>query len=128
MVEITLFDVKVQLYRDFEVTVDATQYLWQVPETVYFVEKPDGFAGRTMHNFCQVAGFDWTKIDPAVPQSWFEEYMRKHNGQAPKAWWNYGGSDPTFGTPLFISTVIEAYLKAIQLEVLRLQGTGELPV
>jgi len=124
MVEITVFDIKVKLYHATEVTVFMVDDMWSIPETFWYVERPEGFFGMAMTNFCKIAGFDWNLIDSAVPQDWFEDYKKKH-GVYPRAWWSYN-KNRIFGEPLMVDTVIAAYLKALQLEIQRLQGNGEL--
>lgn len=46
----------------------------------------------------------WNGVDPATPQAWFEEYMRTHKGERPRACWSYE-NNKMFGEPLWYDTM-----------------------
>lgn len=58
-------------------------------------------------------GWKTGRIDPAVPQGWYEHYKIKH-GEYPNAMWTYepreDGTPEIFGRPLFVKDVWDEWL------------------
>lgn len=60
----------------------------------------------------KAAGHDPSKIDLAVPQSWWDEQYQRWK-EAPKACWSYE-KNKIFGEPLYISTVVQEFEEALR--------------
>lgn len=64
----------------------------------------------------RVAGHNWNKIDPAVPQPWLDE--RRARGDKESYCWSYETA-PVFGQALAYSTLIREATANIEMAILK---------
>jgi len=102
-------EVKVTIHEEFIAKLSLAG--WRLPLC-------DGRVALLMdfREVVTVAGHDWQKIDPAVPQPWLDE--RRRHGDKENYCWQYETA-PVFGQALAYSTLIREATANIEGDILK---------
>ncbi|MDD5419605.1 MAG: hypothetical protein PHV57_07135 [Methanomicrobiaceae archaeon] len=120
--ELTLNGVNLMLVLPsaFDKYMIPDRHVLKIPGTKRWVYLP----GLSRDKMYRAAGYDWNKIDPATPQSWFDlPENRARRAAGDRAVWSYEGKGNLGGRPVWDSEMKARLFAAIKRR-LKARATG----